>query len=91
MALKNYTRIFHKDGVFKNSACDIWREQANKISIVTRDILRVLKVCVFLFKIFAAHTLPSDVMYTCHVFIEQEVKHFFPHILICYPPGKFCM
>ncbi|KAG1961024.1 hypothetical protein F2P79_005318 [Pimephales promelas] len=43
MALKNYTRIFHKDGVFKNSACDIWREQANKISHVTRDILRVLK------------------------------------------------
>ncbi|CAM4677510.1 hypothetical protein PO909_014165 [Leuciscus waleckii] len=43
MALKNYTRIFHKDGVFKNLACSGWREEANKISDVTREILRVLE------------------------------------------------
>ncbi|KAK7129136.1 hypothetical protein R3I94_017369 [Phoxinus phoxinus] len=43
LALKNYTRIFHKDGVFKSSACGEWRVQANKISDVTGDILRVLE------------------------------------------------
>ncbi|XP_077074648.1 uncharacterized protein LOC143725786 [Siphateles boraxobius] len=43
LALKNYTRIFHKDGVFKNKDCSEWREQANKIADVTGDILRVLE------------------------------------------------
>ncbi|KAK9954055.1 hypothetical protein ABG768_016163 [Culter alburnus] len=43
LALKNYTRIFHKDGVFISDACSNWREQANEIAEVTGDLLRVLK------------------------------------------------
>uniref|UniRef100_A0A8C1JN16 Uncharacterized LOC109073516 n=2 Tax=Cyprinus carpio TaxID=7962 RepID=A0A8C1JN16_CYPCA len=43
LALKNYTRIFHKNGVFKNSACSKWRERANEIADVTGDLLRMLK------------------------------------------------
>nr|ATL73178.1 IL-23p19 [Ctenopharyngodon idella] len=43
LALKNYTRIFHKDGVFKNSACSNWTKEANNIANVTGDLLRVLK------------------------------------------------
>lgn len=91
LALKNYTRIFHKNGVFKNSACSRWSEQANKIADVTGDILRVLEVCVFLFKIFASVSCTSFWCYA-HLphFIEQEAKSY-SHILICYPPGKFRM
>ncbi|KAA0707247.1 hypothetical protein E1301_Tti002568 [Triplophysa tibetana] len=43
LALRNYTSIFHKDGVFKNSACSEWRGQANEISDVTENLLRALK------------------------------------------------
>ncbi|ROL47007.1 hypothetical protein DPX16_20659 [Anabarilius grahami] len=43
LALKNYTRIFHKDGVFNNLACSNWREQANEIANVTGHLLRVLR------------------------------------------------
>uniref|UniRef100_A0A673FUN4 Uncharacterized protein n=1 Tax=Sinocyclocheilus rhinocerous TaxID=307959 RepID=A0A673FUN4_9TELE len=43
LALKNYTRIFHKNGVFKNSACSEWRARANEIADVTGDLLRMLK------------------------------------------------
>ncbi|RXN17992.1 ORM1 2 [Labeo rohita] len=43
LALKNYTRIFNKNGVFKNSACSKWRGQANKVADVTGDLLRLLE------------------------------------------------
>uniref|UniRef100_A0A673N4P2 Uncharacterized protein n=1 Tax=Sinocyclocheilus rhinocerous TaxID=307959 RepID=A0A673N4P2_9TELE len=43
LALKNYTRIFHKNGVFKNSACSKWRARANEIADVTGDLLHMLK------------------------------------------------
>ncbi|KAI7794304.1 interleukin-23 p19 [Triplophysa rosa] len=43
LALRNYTSIFHKDGVFKNSACSKWSEQANEIADVTENLLRALK------------------------------------------------
>lgn len=43
LALKNYTEIFHNDGVFKNPACSNWREQASEVGDITRDLLKVLK------------------------------------------------
>nr|CBM41294.1 Interleukin-23 p19 [Danio rerio] len=43
LALKNYSRIFHKDGIFNKSACSKWRVNAEQIANVTGHLLKVLK------------------------------------------------
>ncbi len=75
LALKNYTRIFHKNGVFKNSACSKWRARANEIADVTRDLLRMLKV--YSKSLLLFHALPFDIM-SGHLPPAKGTK-LFPH------------
>lgn len=76
LALKNYTRIFHKDGVFISDACSNWREQANKIAEVTGDLLRVLKVYVCFIQNLCYCFNTSFWCTQCHF---SRGKKLFPH------------
>lgn len=79
LALKNYTRIFNKNGVFKNSACSKWRGQANKVADVTGDLLRLLEVCLFLFKNLCYCFMNTSFWYNVWTPATNKGHMVFPH------------